>query len=34
MKTTVRFHPLLAANAFFLQPAFADINIDKSRSVY
>ena len=24
----------LAANAFFLQAAFADINIDKNRSVY
>jgi hypothetical protein len=34
MKTTVRFHPLLAAKRFFLQAAFADINIGKGWSVY
>jgi len=34
MKTTVRPQFLLEANAFVLQAAFADINIDESRSVY
>jgi len=34
MKTTVRPQYPLAANAFFLQTAFADINVDKSGSVY